>query len=201
MNGELNALRTERTTLNNRVQELQQTADTERRRGEETMAQLNDLRERTSSESPQPSKDAPQSETPKKNNAVNNNETFANNRRNTPPAQDTVTFELDPGSVRSGPGSDLPVPAGASYIQLRIALEVSSPEQKYRAEIETPEGRSAWNSDSFTGNRSARGDVTYALRVPARRLPPGDYIMSLKAERPNGVFEQVAYYSFRVVRQ
>ena len=200
MNGELNALRTERTTLNNKVQELQQTAETERRRGAETMAQLNDLRERVGAESPQPSKDAPQSDTPKKRNVVNNNETYANNRRNTPPAQDSVTFELEPGSVRSGPGSDLAVPGGIAYIRFPLALDVGSPEQKYRAEIETPEGRKVWNSDLFTGNRSASGDLTHELRVPARSLPPGHYIMSLKAERPNGAFEQTAYYSFRVIR-
>lgn len=199
VNGELNALRAERTTLNNKLQELQQTADTERRRSAETMAQLNDLRERMGTESPQPSKDTQQSETPKKRSAVNNNETYANNRRNTPPPQDSVTFDLDPGSVRSGPGSNLAVPAGVAYIQLRLALGVGSPQQKYRAEIETPEGRKVWNSNLFTGNRSANGDVTYVLRVPARSLPPGDYVMSLQAEQPNGVIEQ-ASYSFRVAR-
>ena len=200
INGELNALRAERTTLNNKVQELQQTAETERRRSAEAMAQLNELRERPGTESPQPSKDAPQSETPKKRNVVNNNETYASNRRNIPPSQDSVTFDLDPGSIRSGPGSDLAVPAGVAYVQLRLALDVGAPEQRYRAEIETPEGRKAWNSNLFTGNRSASAEVTYVLRVPARSLPPGHYIMSLKAERPNGVFEQVAYYSFRVDR-
>lgn len=200
INGELDALREERTTLNNKVQELQQTAETERRRSTETMAQLNDLRERVGTGSPQPLKDTPQSETPKKRNVVNNNETYANNRRNTPPAQESVTFELEPGSVRSGPGSDLAVPAGIAYIQFPLALDVGSPEQRYRAEIETPEGRKVWNSNLFTGNRRTSGDVTYELRVPARRLPPGHYIMSLKAERPNGAFEQTAYYSFRVIR-
>lgn len=201
MNRELNALRTERTTLNQKVQELEQTADAERRRGAETMAQLNDLRERLGTDSPQPSKDAPQSETPKKRSVdLGNKETFANNRRDPPPVPDSVTFDLDPGSVRSGPGSDLAVPAGATYIQLRIALDVGSLEQKYRAVIETPEERKVWSSKVFKGSRNG-SDVTSVLRVPARNLPPGHYIMFVDAERTNGVFERVAYYSFRIARQ
>ena len=200
MNGELNALRTERTTLNQKVQELEQTADAERRQGAETMAQLNDLRQRMGTESPQPSKDAPQSETPKKRNVVNDNETYANNRRNTPPAPDSVTFDLEPGSVRSGPGFDLAVPASATNIQLRIDLDVGSPEQNYRAVIETPEERKVWSSNVFKGSRHG-SEFKSQLRVPARRLPPGDYIMFLDAERPNGVFERVTYYSFRVSRK
>lgn len=202
VNRELNELRAERTTLNQKVQELQQTADAERLRSEETMAQLNDLRQRLGTESPQPSKDAPQFETPRQPGVEpGNKETLANNRRNSPPAQDSVTFDLDPGSVRSGSGETLSVPAGATHIQLRIALDVGSPEQKYRAVIESPEGRKIWNSNLFSGSRSASGDVTGLVRVPVRSLPPGNYVMFLHAERANGVLEQVAYYSFRVDRQ
>ena len=202
VNRELNELRAERTSLNQRVQELQQTADAERLRNEETMAQLNDLRQRLGNESPPPSKAAPQSEAPRRPSVEpGNNETFANNRSNSPPVQESVTFDLVPGSVRSGPGADLAVPAGAAYIKLRFDLDVGSPDQKYRAEIESPEGRKIWNSNVFSANRSASGDFIGELRLPVRSLPPGHYVMFLQAERANGVFEQVAYYSFRVARK
>ena len=200
MNKELHELRAERTRLTEKADELQRSADTEKARSAETMAQLSDLRERLATESQQvPKEPQPAGQGQKKHNpGFDNDRTFASNRRNDLPADGTVTFDLTPGSVRSGGGNRLEVPLNTSSIVLRVALDSNSL-QSYRAVIETPEGRTVWRSNSFKINRNS--EDPHVLRVPAKNLPPGDYILFVNGERANDVFELVANYSFRVVRK
>ena len=196
MNQELNALRAERALLTQKAEELQRTADTERARNAETLAQLNDLQRRINEN--QPPKDVQTGtpgEGPEKRD-VDLNEVLANDRGNNPPAEDSVVFDLTAGSTRGGSGNTFEVARNATSIRLRVAVATVSLQQNYRASIETPEGQQVWRSNSF----KIEGTTTL-LTVPAKNLRAGDYLLFLNGEQPNGSLEQAASYSFRIVRK
>ncbi|HYO64225.1 MAG TPA: hypothetical protein VER08_11385 [Pyrinomonadaceae bacterium] len=113
-----------------------------------------------------------------------------------------VSFELTPGQVRGGGGGNtLAVSAGAKSVLLNLNVETLAHEN-YRAVIETADGREVWRGDALQPDRAAGArNVVRLLAVPARSLPPGDYVLLLSGRRADGRFEGVSDYSFRVVRK
>jgi hypothetical protein len=68
--------------------------------------------------------------------------------------------------------------------------------------IESAGGRQVWRADSVRPRRSNdAGGAIDLPTIPARDLPPGDYVLLLSGGRPDGGFEGVADYSFRIVRK
>ena len=114
----------------------------------------------------------------------------------------SVSFDLTPGLVRGGGANTLPVPDKATYILLQLNLETDSSHENYRAAIETVDGRQVWSADSVKLRRPADAGISIELpAVPARDLPPGDYVLLLTGKRSDGNFEGAADYSFRVIRK
>lgn len=114
----------------------------------------------------------------------------------------SVSFDLKPGLVRGGGGNTLAVPEKATFILLQPRLDADSSHEDYRAVIETVEGRQVWRADSVKPRRPAGAGGTIKLpAVPARDLPPGDYLLLLSGKKQDGSLEDVADYSFRVVRK
>ncbi len=188
MREELRQLRAERTTLSNSVQEMQARVAAEQTRNEELRAQLEGKQATL-----------PQKTDPQEDFASQQNDKLPdkNSGQTQPPS--VLSFVLTPGLVRGGGATTLSVPHGASSIVLRLNTEASSDYATYRAGIETAGGRKVWSAD-LARPQSVAGTLTLPA-LPAKNLPPGDYILLLNGKRPDGGFEDIADYSFRVVRK
>lgn len=113
-----------------------------------------------------------------------------------------VSFDLTPGLARGGGANTLAVPGNAAYVLLQLNLDADSAHESYSAVIETASGREVWRADTVKprGAAGARGAVKLPA-VPARDLPPGDYVLLLSGKRPDGRLEGVADYSFKVTKK
>lgn len=185
--GELRRLREESAALSGRVRELEQQTAAERTRSEELLARLEGERARPTPEAARPAEEATRPTGPPP---------VAGLSRPSPPRPSVAAFVLTPGLVRGGGGRTLDVPGGASSVALRLNVEAGAFES-YRAVIETAGGREVWRADAL----APRGSTVSLPALPARSLPPGDYILLLTGKRPDGVYEGAADYSFRVVRK
>jgi hypothetical protein len=102
---------------------------------------------------------------------------------------------LTPGSVR-GPGSrqQLPLRAGINTVKLRLSIDPAD-YSSYSVSVESGD------VVVFSHDRlKARRDVL-VVSIPARRLPPGDYVVHVNGARAAGPSEGVGDYQFRVQRQ
>ena len=176
MNNELRELRAERARLTEESAELRRIADAERARNTESTAQV---QAPSATPEPQPGLE------PKTNEQ-----------------SVSLAFALSPGRVRGGGGTRLAVPQKTRSINLRLSFERPSSHQEYRAVIETPDGTPVWRNDSFDSRSNATELKGINLpSIPASALRPGDYILLLSGKRPDGTFEPVANYSFRISRK
>lgn len=194
MRDELQQLRRERATLSERTQEMEQRAAAERARSEGLLAQLEGERARpTPTGGGQEEDAAVRQERPSPGKGG----------RQQQPRPSVISFVLTPGLVRGGGGdaATLQVPRGASSIALRLNVEMDT-YASYRAVIETPGGLHVWSANLIKPRRPTGTHGTIALpALPTRDLPPGDYILLLSGKRPDGEFEGVADYSFRVSKK
>lgn len=123
--------------------------------------------------------------------------------KETPPTSLAVFFALTPGQVRGGGANTIIVPGSATSITFQLNLEgnADASYENYRAVIETADGKQVRRME-LGKPLLPPGTLHIELPpVPASDLPPGDYILLLSGQRPNGSFEGVADYSFRVVRK
>jgi len=189
MRNELRQLRDERTALSNTMQEMEQRIAAEQRQNEELRAQLE------SKQAVPPPKIAEQGDL-----ATRQNEKPPNTFIRQPQPPSVLSFVLTPGLVRSGGTRTLSVPPGASSIVLRLNIESDSNYSTYHAVLETADGRRVWSANMGKSQRPAAALTLPAL--PAKNLPPDDYVLLLSGMRPDGGdFEDIADYSFRVVRK
>ena len=188
MNQQLRELQAERERLSQRADNLERVAEAERARSAELTAQLNAATQ-GKSQPVQPPGIISNDALPGK---AFGDEVVAEVR--------TPDFSLFPGSVRAGGGTTLHVPNKARSLRLHLMLENPSARQEYSAAIEKADGGSAWAANSFrrTGIKSNR--ITLPT-IPVDRLPPGDYILSLRGKQADGTVETVGSYSFRIVKQ
>lgn len=194
-NTELTQLRAERERLNQKADELQRTADAERLRNAETLAQLKDLQDRSSASGQDSASPAQGSN---KRNTKIDNVTVANNRSNEPVAEDNAFFDVNPISTRGGSRNTLKTPANTRSITLRLGLEKESSQEDYRASISSANGRLVKMVEFKVTN--APHDVVQLPAISTTSLRPGDYVIDLMAKQPAGTFERVASYSFRVAQ-
>ena len=198
MNNELRELRAERVQLNERAAELQRSVDSERAQNAETMAQLKDLRERsTNVQQDIPSQVGQRRRIERRDSGESYVAGDRRDQSDIPLDGVNVTIStLSPGTTRGGGGNTVRVPRNASVIRLRLGLDTTPSHENYNAVIETVGGRPVWHRDSFNPFTTG-SDI---LRIPAKDLPAGDYILLLTGKHPDGTFERVAEYSFRVVK-
>ncbi|HEX8069853.1 MAG TPA: hypothetical protein VF546_07880 [Pyrinomonadaceae bacterium] len=112
----------------------------------------------------------------------------------------TVAVFLTPGLTRAaGPGAQLALPPDAETAELRLELP-SADYTTYRAELQTPEGRTLHTAaDLKPANLEGRPVVLF--QVPARLLPPADYQLRLAGTDAAGRSEPAGRYYFRVTNQ
>lgn len=180
MNNELRELRAERARLTEQTAELQRVVDAERARN----AGSNNL------PSPKPTEEVVRNEEPRPQDRSNTEGLIS------------MTFDLSPGSTRSGGGTNLPVPQKTRFIVLQLNLERPSVHNEYSASLETADGNPVWRKASFGSRPNATELERVGLPpIPARDLPPGDYVLFLSGKISGGDFEPVASYSFRITRK
>ena len=185
MRDELSQLRGERAALDERARESERRAEAEQARNVELLARLEGERAL-----PPPEGDAGGQDSPPPGKAAE-----------VAPRPSVLSFVLTPGLVRGGGARTLTVPDGASSVALRLNVEAVT-FQSYRASIETADGRQVWRADSVKPRHVKGAVMSVNLpAIPARSLPPGDYVLLLSGVRPDGGVEGVADYSFRVVRR
>ncbi len=106
-----------------------------------------------------------------------------------------VAFALAPGLLRDTDGPKrLRVPAGADEVRLQLDLKAPVPSPDLRASLQNLEGQELWSQDA----KAAGSAVTLVL--PARLLPPGDYMVDLKGRGATADGARSNEYYFTVVR-
>jgi hypothetical protein len=188
MNQQIRELQAQRERLSQRSDELQRAAEAERARSAELTAQLNAAAQGKSQ--------------PVRPPGIISNDALPGNAFGSGVVAEVRTpdFSLFPGSVRSGGGTTLRVPSQARSLRLHLMIENPSARQEYSAAIEKADGGSAWAANSFRRTDTKPGRITLPT-IPVDRLPPGDYILSLKGKQADGTVETVGSYSFRIVKQ
>ena len=94
----------------------------------------------------------------------------------------------------TGAGKSFTIPAGAGEVELQANIELAGFE-RFDAELRTPEGDLVWGGQDLP----LQPQQIVALRVPASRLQPGDYVVSLQA-RSGGRRVEAGEFAFRVDR-
>lgn len=135
-------------------------------------------------------------------NTANNSSRLPDRGRPRVETPGTASFELTSSLVRGGGENTLTLSDKARFILLQLNLETNASHKNYHAVIETAEGREVWRAQSVKPRRSTGARRTIKLpALPATALAPGNYVLLLSGRQPDGSFEDVADYSFRIVRR
>ena len=115
------------------------------------------------------------------------------------PAANVFQIRLTTGAVRQG-GEMTRVAPPADAGVLRLSLELPAAEHRsYQAALKSDDGRVLLTRDDLQA-QAAGGDPSVNFDVPAELLTRGDYRVALRGRTAEGAAEDVANYSFRLVR-
>lgn len=103
-----------------------------------------------------------------------------------------VTLLLTPGSTREDATQPLELRQAPQVVRLELVVE-NDRFDSYRAELQDVEGRRLWEQNDLHAQKK-----TAVMNVPAKLLPPGDYIVLLHGVR-NGSDQEIGNYAFTVV--
>lgn len=112
------------------------------------------------------------------------------------PDPNEIAVTLSPGTVRGQ--NELPrvsIPGSATVVNFRLEL-LADNHPTYRVALRT-DARGEVFAWSGLRDQPAGADFI-TLRVPARVLAPGDYVLALSGSNPAGDWQEVTSYSFRV---
>jgi hypothetical protein len=101
-------------------------------------------------------------------------------------------------SIGSGQMNVIEVPAGTGLIKLQLAIGETGT-QSYHVSIFTDTGAEIFTKDSLPAESTPTGSFV-SVDVPARLLNRGDYRLKLTSRASDNQYEEVAAYSFRVIR-
>jgi hypothetical protein len=122
------------------------------------------------------------------------------NRSSEPSAVFTAT--LAPGQVKTIGGRpmnvvDVPPGTGVINLQMTIGEQIA---ESYQASVLTDQGEEKFSRDDLHAESGAT-DKFVSVSVPAKILTSGDYRLRLRRRVPGDNYEDVASYSFRVIRR
>jgi hypothetical protein len=170
LNRQIEQLRAERSVQESAGRQLQQQVDSERRRNEQLLAELEGERNR-----------------PETQNTVSSSLPVI------------VSFMLSPGLSRdAGDARRFAIPPEAAQVRLWAAFKAGDFRQ-LRAELQTVEGSVVWSQRGLT-IRPRGDEKLALVTIPARRFKDADYILILKGVAPTGESSDVSEYSFRIIR-
>ena len=115
----------------------------------------------------------------------------------------TLAFALSPTLVRgASPQPPLRIAPGTDEVLLQLEKDGGEASgergQLMTATVRTVEGTSSWTGPARAPEDPARANLLATVRLPAARLPPGDYILTLSTTEGGEDAELHKYY-FRVV--
>jgi hypothetical protein len=111
-----------------------------------------------------------------------------------------VAISLSPAGVRGAENSP-PVTIAPGTDRVRINLESDGPPHafsKARAVVQTVSGREVWTGPATAEASSAGAPVFARIEVPADRLAPDDYIVTLFEILPSGSEIEGLRYFMRI---
>jgi hypothetical protein len=117
----------------------------------------------------------------------------------------TLTFALSPILVRgSSPSPELRISPGTEEILLQLEGDGSEvpggPPRQLTVTVRTVEGKPIWKGEARVASAAVHPNRLATVRLPAARLPPGDYILALSAADASRREADLRKYYFRVVR-
>jgi hypothetical protein len=109
-----------------------------------------------------------------------------------------ATVFLTPGSLRSNGGgqSELIIGPKTTTASVRLALE-NNDYATYSATIKTANGVTVDRQNRIQARTTGTGPIL-SVSIPARRLPPGDYLIHVDGVLRSGQIESFNDYQFRV---
>jgi len=108
-----------------------------------------------------------------------------------------TTVLLTPGGTRESEATaPLVLRPAPQFVRVELVLE-DDRYDSYAAELQDVEGRVLWKAHSLRATTAPSGR-TVAVSVPAKLLPPGDYIVVLQGIR-RGQASEINNYTFTVV--
>lgn len=118
-----------------------------------------------------------------------------------PPMGLEMTLRLTPGIARSTgiPPKTLDLSPPISQVRLQLMLDRGD-YQTYEAVLLTADGKEL-SRERELKIQPMGGSTVVALRIPAQSIDAGDYIVRLTGRTADGGDEDVAAYSFRVLRR
>ena len=115
------------------------------------------------------------------------------------PQKSILSFLLSPMLVRSGEGpQQISIPAGTDSVRLQMRARPEAG-QRFQANLATVEGRQVWRGPATSARGGGGQSETVSATIPAGKLGPGDYVLTLSAGKA-GSLEEINRYFFRVSR-
>ena len=116
------------------------------------------------------------------------------------PGPSIFAIALAPGTTRSSGGGNktFSIPAATRSVEITLSLRDTS-YPSYQATILTVDRKPVFRSSTLRMRHGASGDVL-TFSVPAKHLPPGDYLISVNGRTSAGSAESVDDYVLRIVR-
>jgi hypothetical protein len=114
------------------------------------------------------------------------------------PRAEALTLTLPPVTFRGG--EQLPVvvlPAPAAIVQLWLVLPAGE-HQSYRVVLQKSGDNHSYTVDDLAAMSTESGKAV-SLKIPAKYLSRGDYLLELSGLNANSYLEPVSSYSFRVL--
>ena len=112
------------------------------------------------------------------------------------------TATLTPGQVKSIGSREMTVvevPPGTDLVRLQLAIGEASA-QSYHVSLFTDRGEEIFTEDGLQAELTATGKFV-SVNVPSSIFSRGDYRLKLSARTSGNQLEEVASYSFRVIRR
>jgi hypothetical protein len=117
------------------------------------------------------------------------------------PARPSILAFVLSGLARdSSEPKKLVIPSGTDTVRLQVELEPGDEYASYQAIIQTMAGEELLNRSGLRARATKLGQ-TVSLPLPANRLSPGEYELTLRGVNADGQIEDVGFYYFNVTKQ
>lgn len=119
--------------------------------------------------------------------------------KNTPPP--SLAFTLTPITVRdSGGVNEFSISDNTEIIKLRLDMDLTTEYPNFQVDILTAEGSKIFTSKQLKAQQAVKAKYL-VLTLPAKTFKSGDYLVKLNGIGTNKEVEDVADYSFSILRK
>lgn len=115
-----------------------------------------------------------------------------------------ASFILSPGLTRSASDTNrIEIPRNADLVELKLSIDSTASYQTYRASLQRVGGGDIWSQNtrkkgSKKGSKAVR---SVTVKVPAKLLMKGDYLLTMTGTTLSGESEVVGDYAFTILRE